>query len=126
METALILCQFLKFALAMLLCGAGGLQARSFSSGLMHASRQRAVQLVWLGALLNLLAGLTVPTLVVVGALDEPYVALARSMQQALPDARLTVVAESGHAVHLERSVAFADAVLEFLAGVPSVGTRWP
>lgn len=58
METALILCQFLKFALAMLLCGAGGLQARSFSSGLMHASRQRAVQLVWLGALLNLLAAL--------------------------------------------------------------------
>ncbi len=77
-------------------------------------------------SVMHRLAGLTVRSLVVVGALDEPYVALGRSMQQALPDARLTVVPGSGHAVHLERSVAFADAVLAFLAGVPSVGARWP
>ena len=58
METALILCRFLKFALAMLLRGADSLQAGSFRPGLMHASRQRAIQLVRLGALLNLLAAL--------------------------------------------------------------------
>ena len=76
-------------------------------------------------SVMHRLAGLRVPALVVVGALDEPYVALGRSMQQALPDARLTVVPEAGHAVHLERPDALADAVLEFLGGLPSVGERW-
>ena len=76
-------------------------------------------------SVLHRLAGLIVPTLVVVGALDEPYVALGRSMQQVLPDARLTVVADAGHAVHLERPDALADTVLAFLDGVPSVDGRW-
>lgn len=76
-------------------------------------------------SVMHRLAGLRVRALVVVGALDEPYVALGRSMQQALPDARLTVVPEAGHAVHLERPDDLAGAVLEFLGGVPSVGERW-
>ena len=76
-------------------------------------------------SVLHRLAGLVVPTLVVVGALDEPYVALGRSMQQALPDARLAVVPEAGHAVHLERPDALADTVLRFLGGIPSVDGRW-
>jgi len=76
-------------------------------------------------SVMHRLAGLHVPALLVVGALDEPYVALGRSMQQAFPDARLTVVPEAGHAVHLERPDDLADAVLEFLGGVPSVGERW-
>lgn len=76
-------------------------------------------------SVLHRLAALLVPTLVVVGALDEPYVALGRSMQQAAPRARLAVVAEAGHAVHLERPDALAESVLEFLGGVPSVDGRW-
>lgn len=72
------------------------------------------------------LAALNVPTLLVVGALDEPYVALGRSMQQALPDAQLVVVSEAGHAVHLERPEAMADAVLAFLDRIPTVGGCWP
>ena len=76
-------------------------------------------------SVIHRLAELIVPTLVVVGALDEPYVALGRSIRQALPDARLTVVPESGHAVHLERPDALADTVLEFLGSVPSVDGHW-
>lgn len=76
-------------------------------------------------SVMHALPRLSVPTLVVVGALDEPYVALGRSMEQALPDARLTVVADAGHAVHLERPDALADTVLEFLGGVPSVNGHW-
>ena len=77
------------------------------------------------GSVMPRLAALRVPTLVVVGALDEPYAALGRSMQQALPDARLAVVSDAGHAVHLERPDAFADTVLAFLSGVPSVDSGW-
>ena len=77
------------------------------------------------GSVLPRLVGLHMPTLVVVGALDEQYAALGRSLQQALPDARLAVVADAGHSVHLERPDAFAATVLAFLSEVPSVDSRW-
>ena len=55
------------------------------------------------------------PTLLVVGALDTSYVALARVMEQALGSARLCIVPDAGHAVHLEQPDAFVRAVAAFL-----------
>jgi 2-succinyl-6-hydroxy-2,4-cyclohexadiene-1-carboxylate synthase len=63
------------------------------------------------------LAGLRVPVLVLVGALDRKFAALGARMADALPDARVVEVAGAGHAVHLERPDAWLGAVTGFLSG---------
>jgi 2-succinyl-6-hydroxy-2,4-cyclohexadiene-1-carboxylate synthase len=57
------------------------------------------------------LGELTMPVDLVVGERDEKFVAIARRMEAALPDARVVVVDGAGHAAHLEAP----DAVLEVL-----------
>jgi len=49
------------------------------------------------------LGALTMPVLIVAGALDRKYVEIARRMAAAIPDARLEIVDGAGHACHLER-----------------------
>ena len=61
---------------------------------------------------------LSVPTLLIAGALDPKFVAIGKDMQSAIPDARLAVVDDAGHAVHLEQPRRFADIVAEFLASL--------
>ena len=56
-----------------------------------------------------------IPVLLLTGALDDKYCALARRMAAALPCARTESVPDAGHAVHLERPQAFAGAVRGFL-----------
>ena len=65
------------------------------------------------------LGTITPPVLLVAGALDAKYVALGQMMRERLPDARLEVVADAGHAVHLERPEAFAALVGAFLDALP-------
>lgn len=55
------------------------------------------------------------PVLLMTGVLDEKHYRLGRSMAEAIPTARLVVVPDAGHAVHLEQSEAFNRRVLEFL-----------
>lgn len=61
------------------------------------------------------LATLTMPTLLVAGVLDAKFVALARTMADRMPSARVEIIEGAGHAVHLERPDAFAAVVAEFL-----------
>jgi 2-succinyl-6-hydroxy-2,4-cyclohexadiene-1-carboxylate synthase len=61
------------------------------------------------------LGELTMPTLLIVGQLDERYVALGRQMAERIPNAELVVVPEAGHAIHLEQPGAFETAVSGFL-----------
>jgi 2-succinyl-6-hydroxy-2,4-cyclohexadiene-1-carboxylate synthase len=68
---------------------------------------------------------LDVPTLLVAGALDEKYVALGRAMEAALPHASLEIVADAGHAVHLERPAELVRLVLRFLDVVARADVRW-
>ena len=49
------------------------------------------------------LGELAMPVLLIVGELDSKYVEIARRMADAIPDARLHVIAGAGHACHLER-----------------------
>lgn len=65
--------------------------------------------------LLDRLGEVRAPTLLVVGALDDKYRALGQAMASRLPAARLVVVADAGHAVHLEQAAAFARLVSDFL-----------
>lgn len=56
-----------------------------------------------------------IPALLLAGAQDTKYCALAAQMAAALPDNRLCIVPESGHAIHLEQPAVFSDTVQRFL-----------
>jgi 2-succinyl-6-hydroxy-2,4-cyclohexadiene-1-carboxylate synthase len=56
-----------------------------------------------------------VPVLLVVGALDTRFVAIAHDLARRLPQAEVREIADAGHAAHLERPAAFTAAVREFL-----------
>jgi 2-succinyl-6-hydroxy-2,4-cyclohexadiene-1-carboxylate synthase len=84
-------------------------------AGLAHSLRDAgtgAQPSYWdaLGALARL------PIHLIAGALDEKYVAIQRQMAAALPQARMTIMPDAGHAVHLEQPEAYAAAVLAFLS----------
>ena len=61
------------------------------------------------------LGELSLPVLLLAGAEDAKFVAIARQMAERIPQARLTVVPRAGHTVHLEQPIAFQDAVLAFV-----------
>lgn len=64
---------------------------------------------------LELLGKLRVPTLVVVGEQDAPFVAASRRMADAIPGAALAVLEDAGHSPQLEAPGATVEALLGFL-----------
>lgn len=66
----------------------------------------------WLG---DRLGTLGVPALVVAGALDAKFSAIATTLAARIPQATLRIVPDAGHAVHLERPAVFAALVRDFL-----------
>ena len=68
------------------------------------------------GDLYVLRDGATEATLLVVGALDEPFLRHGEELLHGLPDARLEVIERAGHATHLEQPSATASVVNAFLA----------
>lgn len=76
----------------------------------------------WLGDRLHELGR---PVLLVAGALDAKYRAIAADMGSAIGGARVEIVPDAGHAVHLEAPDRFRDLVSEFLrASAGQVGAR--
>jgi pimeloyl-ACP methyl ester carboxylesterase len=70
------------------------------------------------------LAGVAVPTLVVVGSRDTLTTpADAAEVASAIPDARLVTLKGAGHGLMLEAAPDFNEAVLGFLAGVDRLPT---
>jgi 2-succinyl-6-hydroxy-2,4-cyclohexadiene-1-carboxylate synthase len=63
------------------------------------------------------LGELAMPVLLVAGALDTRFVAIAERMARLIPGSSLEVVADAGHSVHLERPDAFTDALERWLRG---------
>ena len=61
------------------------------------------------------LALVTIPTLLIVGALDRKFVDVAEQMAERMPNARLAVVGGVGHAVHLENPDGWLAEVTAFL-----------
>ena len=64
------------------------------------------------------LPGIKVPSLVVVGADDTPFLAASDYMAAKIPGARKVVVPNAGHAVNIDQPQAFIDAVKPFLDGL--------
>jgi pimeloyl-ACP methyl ester carboxylesterase len=67
----------------------------------------------------QLLAEVSVPTLVVVGRDDEfTPVTGAEAMYRSIPNATLAVIDGAGHLPNLERPTAFNDVLRDFLAKI--------
>ena len=56
------------------------------------------------------------PVLLVAGALDHKFVALAERMHGAIAGSELAVVADAGHTVHLEQPDVFVEVLVGWLA----------
>jgi pimeloyl-ACP methyl ester carboxylesterase len=106
--------------------GLDGLAAQGFDSaiighrdatGLARAARGMLVQRD--AHVIESLPGIAVPTLVVVGADDTPFIAASDYMAAKIPSARKAVIAAAGHVVNIDQPRAFIDAVLPFLEGLP-------
>ncbi len=62
------------------------------------------------------LDSLMVATLLIAGELDTKFCDIARHMHTRLPNCHLEIVAQAGHAVHLEQPNVFERLVVEFLS----------
>ena len=65
-------------------------------------------------ALHRKLPSLHLPVLLIAGALDNKYCAIAQDMAACLPDAQVEVVDHAGHTVHLEQPEVFDRLILQF------------
>lgn len=64
------------------------------------------------------LAGLDIPTLVLVGEQDTPFLDAAHLMADAIPGARLEVLADGGHSPQFESPEVWWKALSSFLSGI--------
>jgi 2-succinyl-6-hydroxy-2,4-cyclohexadiene-1-carboxylate synthase len=68
------------------------------------------------------LGELSMPVLVIAGALDAKFVALAEQLATSIPNATLAVIPDAGHAVHLERPGDVFAAVTSWLEARDEAG----
>jgi pimeloyl-ACP methyl ester carboxylesterase len=68
---------------------------------------------------IELLPEIRVPSLIVVGADDTPFLAASDYMAAKIPGARKAVIPNAGHAVNIDQPQAFIEAVEPFLASLP-------
>lgn len=66
----------------------------------------------------DVLPGVTMPVLLVAGALDAKFVAAAERMAALLPRATVAIIDDAGHTVHLERPDAFLAALDPWLTAM--------
>ena len=71
----------------------------------------------------DLLPGLQVPTLFIVGEEDDKFVGIAQEMHSMVIGSQIRIVKESGHTVHLEQPDLFNRIVLEFLKSIKDSST---
>jgi pimeloyl-ACP methyl ester carboxylesterase len=68
--------------------------------------------------LVGRLASVDLPICLAVGEEDAKFRAIASELARDLPNARIEIVPEAGHAAHLENPKAFRDIARRFLAEV--------
>ncbi|MGE0625562.1 MAG: alpha/beta fold hydrolase [Pseudomonadales bacterium] len=81
--------------------------------GLVYAARHLLTQRT--PRVIESLPGISVPTLVVAGAQDEPFLAATDYMAAKIPGARKVIIPDAGHAVNLDQPERFNAAVVAFL-----------
>ena len=83
------------------------------ASGLARAARGMLTQRD--AGVMETLPAIKVPSLVVVGADDTPFLAASDYMAAKIPGAKKVVIPAAGHAVNIDQPQAFIEAVLPFL-----------
>src|SRR5437868_10742896 len=91
------------------------------ASGLARAARGMLTQRD--ARVIELLPDIKVPSLIVVGADDAPFLAASDYMAAKIPGASKVVIPAAGHAVNIDQPQAFIDAVLPFLDGLDTKAT---
>ena len=87
------------------------------AQGLAHAARGMLAQTD--SRVIDGLPSIAVPTLVIVGDKDEPFVAPCEYMAKKIPGARLEVIKDAGHSSNLDQPDAFNRVFVEFLDSLP-------
>jgi pimeloyl-ACP methyl ester carboxylesterase len=86
------------------------------ADGLIKAARGMLTQRD--ASVINALPEIRVPSLVLVGANDKPFLAAADYMAAKIPGARKVVIPDAGHAANIDQPAAFNEALLSFLKTV--------
>lgn len=84
------------------------------AAGLARAARGMLTQRD--ATVINALPDIRVPSLVVVGDKDTPFLAAADYMAAKIPGAEKAVIKDAGHASNIDQPAAFNDALGKFLA----------
>jgi pimeloyl-ACP methyl ester carboxylesterase len=84
------------------------------TSGLAHAARGIMPQRD--STVIDSLSSIDVPTLLLVGENDTPFLTSAEYMERRIPGASRMVIPDAGHAVNVDQPEAFNTAVGHFLA----------
>jgi pimeloyl-ACP methyl ester carboxylesterase len=87
------------------------------ASGLARAARGMLTQRD--ADVIETLPHVKVPSLVVVGADDTPFLAASDYMAAKIPGAKKVVIPAAGHAANIDQPQAFIDAVMPFLDSLP-------
>lgn len=64
------------------------------------------------------LPNIKVPSLVVVGADDTPFLGASDYMQKKIPNCEKIVIPNAGHAANMDNPEAFNEAILNFLSSL--------
>ena len=88
------------------------------ATGLARAARGMLTQRD--ARVIELLPDIKVPSLIVVGADDTPFLAASDYMAAKIPGAKKVVIPAAGHAVNIDQPQVFIDAVLPFLDSLPN------
>lgn len=86
--------------------------------GLARAARGMLAQQD--ASVIRSLPDVAVPTLVLVGADDTPFLNAADYMAKVIPQATKVVIPAAGHAANIDQPAAFNDAVIAFLRSLPA------
>ena len=86
------------------------------ATGLARAARGMLTQRD--ARVIESLPDIKVPSLIVVGADDTPFLAASDYMAAKIPGCKKAVIPNAGHAANIDQPQAFNDAVLGFLAGL--------
>ncbi|MEJ2087759.1 MAG: alpha/beta fold hydrolase [Gammaproteobacteria bacterium] len=83
-------------------------------NGLVYAARNMLTQ--HNARVIESLPEIRVPSIVVAGAQDEPFLAATDYMAAKIPGAEKLIIADAGHAANMDQPDAFNRGILEFLA----------
>ena len=86
------------------------------AQGLAHAARGMLTQTD--AGIIDSLPAIRVPTLIIVGDQDTPFIGACEYMAKKIPGARLEVIKEAGHSSNLDQPEAFNRVLLAFLDGL--------